>query len=94
MTTASITVRPIRFGFLVDPKDRSALRHVLQINTCLWGGVYNYILPVPQKRPPRYREFLCTDSGAGMIKLNLIKGTGPSARQLVDGLLEAFSPTS
>jgi hypothetical protein len=27
-----------------------------------------------------------------VIKLNFTKGTGPSARQLIHGLLEAFQP--
>jgi len=92
MTTASIRIRPIRFGFLLDPKDPAALRQVLQINTCLWGGIYNYLLPVPQRAPLRYRDYSYTDLGAGLIKLNFTKGTGPSARQLIHGLLEAFQP--
>ncbi len=92
MTTASVRIRPIRFGFLLDPKDPTTLRQVLQINTCLWGGIYNYLLPVQQKAPLRYRDYSFTNLGAGVIKLNLTKGTGPSARQLIHGLLEAFQP--
>lgn len=76
-TTANIRIRPIRFGFLVDPKDSSALRSVFQLNTVLWGGVYNFIIPVFTRTPPRYREqYLKT----------------PPARGLINGLVEAFQP--
>ncbi len=39
-------VRPIRLCFLVDPKDEAGVRQVIQLNTILWGGRYNSILPV------------------------------------------------
>jgi hypothetical protein len=74
---ASIRVRPLRFGFVVDPKAGNILRKVLQVNTCLWGGVYNYIIPAFKKTPVRYRErYLAT----------------PSAKNLINGLVEAFQP--
>jgi len=92
-TTASIRIRPIRFGFLLDPEDATALRQVLQTNTCLWGGMYNYLLPVPRKTPQRYRDFTYADGGtAPLSKLKLMKGTGPSAQEFIDGLLDAFEP--
>ena len=92
MTTSSATVRirPLRFGFLLDPKDAVVLRRVLQINTCLWGGIYNYLLPVPSRAPGRYRDYSMT--GRESLKLAFIKGTGPSAQELVHGLLETFQP--
>src|SRR5215470_7589198 len=90
--SASIRIRPIRFGFLVDPRDRRVLRQVLQLNSCLWGGVYNYLLPVPKRAPSRYRDYTFTELGQGLIRLKLITGTGPSAPQLVTGLLETFQP--
>src|SRR5579864_6868139 len=66
------------------------LRQVLQINTCLWGGIYNYLLPVPARKPLRYRDYYFQDAGAH--KRVFIKGTGPSAKEFIDGLLEAFQP--
>jgi hypothetical protein len=91
MTSANIRIRPIRFGFLVDPKDATILRNVLQMNACLWGGVYNFLIPVPRKRSIRYGDYF-VDQDAGWLKLRLRKGTGPTAQQLTDGLLEAFEP--
>lgn len=54
-------LRPTRIGFLVDPTDLAGLRQVAQINCCLWGGLYNPVIPVCQavpsewgrERPPR-----------------------------------------
>jgi hypothetical protein len=89
-TSATVRIRPLRFGFLLDPKDPVVLRQVLQINTCLWGGIYNYLLPVPNRAPARYRDYYLT--GSGSPKLTLMKGTGPSAQQLIHGLLETFQP--
>jgi hypothetical protein len=77
---------------LVDPQDRKVLKRVLQLNSCLWGGMYNYLLPVPKKAPTRYRDYAFTELGQGLLKLNLMKGTGPSAQQLIRGLLDTFQP--
>jgi hypothetical protein len=75
--TGSIKIRPIRFGFAVDPEDRAALQDVFRLNTVLWGGLYNFIIPIFKKTPKRYREpFLKT----------------PSANALVNGLVDAFQP--
>jgi hypothetical protein len=88
--SATVRIRPLRFGFLLDPKDRVILRQVLQMNTCLWGRIYNYLLPVPKRTPARYQDYYFADSGS--LNLALMKGTGPSAQQLVQGLLETFQP--
>ena len=60
MTTLSATLRlrPTRIGFLVDPTDMAAVRQIMQVCACLWGGIYNPIIPVctsipePWKSPP------------------------------------------
>ena len=46
-----VTSRPIKFAALVDPSDRDALLHAIRINTFLWGGTYNPIIPVFQQTP-------------------------------------------
>jgi hypothetical protein len=74
---ATVRIRPLRLGFLIDPADPKALRHVLQINSCLWGGTYNYIVPVFKKTPNRYREK---------------HFKAPSASTIIHGMLEAFQP--
>jgi hypothetical protein len=44
-------LRPIRFAFLVDPTDKSTISEIFKINTCLWGGMYNPIIPVFKRTP-------------------------------------------
>jgi len=48
MATISVSVsyRPIRIGFLVNVDDISSLIEACRINTVLWGGVYNPIIPI------------------------------------------------
>ena len=48
-----IKLRPIRFLFLVKPNDKKNLEKVFQINTLLWGGKYNPIVPY-FKRVPKW----------------------------------------
>lgn len=46
-----IKLRPIRFLFLVKPNDKKNLEKVFQINTILWGGKYNPIVPYFKRVP-------------------------------------------
>lgn len=50
--SAEITLRPIRIGFLVHPTDLASVCTVMRASVCLWGGIYNPIIPV-FKRPPK-----------------------------------------
>jgi len=78
MPSATVLIRPIRLGFLLDLKDRKGLLEVLRTNACLWGGVFNYLIPVPKMLPRRYRD--------RYLRKNI------SGRGFVDGLIEAFQP--
>ncbi len=44
-----INARPIRHAFLVDPTDVDSLQRVIEINTFLWSGKFNAIIPVFQQ---------------------------------------------
>lgn len=46
-----IRLRPIRFGFLVRPDDAENILEIFRINTCLWGGMFNPIIPVFESVP-------------------------------------------
>ena len=56
MEKASVRIRPLRCAFAVDPKDISALMRVFEVNSALWGGLYNFILPLLKRVPDRYKE--------------------------------------
>lgn len=45
-------LRPLRFGFLTQGMDDlPAIRRWIRVTTCLWGGMYNPIIPVYRQRP-------------------------------------------
>jgi hypothetical protein len=54
--SASVRLRPTRIGFLVRPDDMAAVRQVMQVCTCLWGGMYNPIIPVCAALPVPWRD--------------------------------------
>jgi hypothetical protein len=49
--TADITLRPIRLGFLVDPREIASVRRVMRMATTMWGGVMCPIIPVMKRLP-------------------------------------------
>ena len=79
MTTlsASLRLRPTRIGFLVDPTNTDSLRRVFQVCTCLWGGIYNPIIPVCSTMPDCWREHPFPD---------------PSPAALAEGYINFFEP--
>ena len=72
-----VRLRPIRFGFLVKPHDARSLLEIFRVNTCLWGGRFNPIIPhlrsVPRWWDRHGRSFV-------------------SARQIMNGYLDFFEP--
>jgi hypothetical protein len=56
MAIATVRVRPLRLAFLVEPNDKGALQRVFEINTALWGGIFNFVIPLFKLVPERYRE--------------------------------------
>jgi hypothetical protein len=75
--SAQVRIRPFRFAFLVEPKDKKALQRVFETTTCLWGGVYNYIVPLFKTVPARYKQEYQKPI---------------SAKRMINGLVEAFQP--
>ena len=55
MLGGSLTVklRPLRLAFVVEPDDRDAIFDAIRINSFLWGGHFNAIVPL-YKRVPRW----------------------------------------
>jgi len=79
MTTlsASLRLRPTRIGFLVSPTDMDAVRRIMQLSTCLWGGLYNPIIPVSSTIPDVWKESPFPD---------------PDGLRLAQGYLDFFEP--
>lgn len=53
--SATVRLRPTRIGFLVRPTDMASVRKIMRVCTCLWGGVYNPIIPVFKVPPKEWR---------------------------------------
>jgi hypothetical protein len=75
--SATLRLRPVRMGFLVDPTDLASLRQVMELCTCLWGGIYNPIIPVCSAVPDIWK---------------FIPALAPSAVQLAGGYINFFEP--
>ncbi|MDQ6958661.1 MAG: hypothetical protein Q9M24_06060, partial [Mariprofundaceae bacterium] len=72
-----IRLRPVRFAFLVRPNDKERVHEIFQINTCLWGGMYNPIVPYIKSVPKwwdRHNHHFET------------------AEQIINGYLDFFEP--
>jgi hypothetical protein len=76
--SASLTLRPTRIGFLVEPQDIVSLRKIFQACACLWGGVFNPIIPVCGALPEAWKE--------------RHPAPGPSAQALANGYCRFFEP--
>lgn len=74
---ANVRLRPIRFGFLVKPDDATSLLEVFRVNTCLWGGKFNPVIPHLESVPPWWdRHGLRFETAA----------------QIMNGYLDFFEP--
>ena len=76
--TVTIKLRPIKLAFLVNPNDRESLLKAIEINTFLWGGTYNPIIPTYKQISSKWKKF--------PHEKNL------SAKRIVSGYLDNFDP--
>ena len=73
----NIRLRPIRFAFLVRPDDKKRTLEIFRINTCLWGGKYNPLIPFFKRLPSWWER----------------KGYRfENAKQIINGYLDFFEP--
>lgn len=56
ISSITTTLRPINIAFLIDFNDKKALEEVIHINSYLWGGAYNAIIPVYKRIPSSYKK--------------------------------------
>lgn len=75
--TITIKLRPIRFGFLVDPIDTAGLLEAIQTNSYLWGGMFNPIIPAYRRLPKNWEDH---------------RRRSGNAQSIVSGYLAAFDP--
>ena len=75
--TVKVRLRPIKLAFLVNPKDKESLLKAIEINTFLWGGTYNPIIPTYKHIPSKWKDF---------------PSDNLTAKNVVSGYLDNFDP--
>lgn len=72
MTTGTLTqrLRPIRIGFLVNPRNKHSVQKAIHINSLLWGGTFNPLIPCYKRLPVNWGQHKRKSDNA----LNTIKG--------------------
>ena len=75
--TINVTLRPIKFAAIVDLSDRDALLQAIQINTFLWGGTYNPIIPTFKETPANWSQ----------LPIETI-----SPQEILEGYIRIFDP--
>jgi hypothetical protein len=66
----TISSRPIKIAILVEYGDKKNLERAILINSSLWGGGFNPIIPVYKRIPSKYKGLsgYKTNSGHGITK--------------------------
>ena len=75
--TINVKLRPIKLAFLVNPKDKESLLKAIEINTFLWGGMYNPIIPTYKQISSKWKDRPFEN---------------PTAKSVVTGYLDNFDP--
>ena len=55
-TEISIKLRPIKLAFLVDLRNTNTILEAIKINTFLWGGLFNPIIPASKRTSKIWRK--------------------------------------
>jgi hypothetical protein len=72
----TLKCRPLRLAFLIRP-DKTALRKAIQVNSTLWGGTYNPIIPLYAHSPLVWKMY---------------PGQKVAMKDRVGGYVHAFDP--
>lgn len=76
--TVKCVARPLRFAFLISAGSNAHFQRAVEINTYLWGGRYNAIVPLYRRVPSTWRR------GSSIRRVG--------AGDVIRGHLEAFDP--
>jgi hypothetical protein len=67
--SAVVKLRPARIALLVSPGDKASIINFMRVSACMWGGVYNPIIPVFHKQPKAWAaEFVGDVSGLDVAR--------------------------
>ena len=75
--TLTQKLRPVRIGFLVDPSNKRAVQKAIHINSLLWGGTLNPLIPCYKRLPKQWSEHKINDENALSVIKGYIEGFDP-----------------
>jgi len=73
----NIKLRPVKLAFLIEPNNKTSLLKAIEINTFLWGGMFNPIIPAFKRIPKVWKK-------DQFENLNI--------KKIINGYLDAFDP--
>lgn len=54
--TANVSLRPVRLGYLVNPREKQTVRDVMRMATTMWGGMMSPLIPVMKRLPAEWND--------------------------------------
>ena len=75
--TLTQKLRPVRIAFLVNPTDKSTVQQAVHINSLLWGGMFNPLIPCYKRLPKTWSD---------------LKTKKETAISVIKGYIEGFDP--
>ena len=75
--TLTQKLRPVRIAFLVDPMDKETVQKAIHINSLLWGGMFNPLIPCYKRLPKIWSNH---------------KTKSETALSVIKGYIEGFDP--
>jgi hypothetical protein len=91
-TKLEITLRPLKFALIVNPYDQKSILEAIQLNSFLWGGTYNPIIPKFNKIPKNWEHPRTKSQTASSIFAGYIDNFDPDF--LVPIRLDEFDKSS
>lgn len=75
--TLTQKLRAVRIAFLVNPMDKDSIQKAININSLLWGGMFNPLIPCYKRLPKSWSDF---------------KPRSETALSVIHGYIEGFDP--
>jgi len=75
--TLTQKLRPVRIAFLVNPMDKETVQKAIHINSLLWGGIFNPLLPCYKRLPKIWSDH---------------KSKSETGLSVIRGYIEGFDP--
>ena len=75
--TLTQKLRPVRIAFLVNPMDKETVQKAIHINSLLWGGIHNPLIPCYKRLPKIWGDHKSQDETAISVIKGYIEGFDP-----------------